>query len=209
MLVSDNLMLLWFNLFSASLGIFKNMALSASRWGVQLLPKVRPRKAANIDWNIGKYPNQLDCIQADAPNWERRLAKLDYTSQENFKLGMLDHDQLVENDPVIKEARKRMSPEETQAWYFRVSRAQIMSANHQILPEDQWTPMDADHNYLQQHIHVVTCEMKERKLMKCALSDYEDVYDRLMLTGFRFKNYFAIQALRKKLRAHLVAPHLL
>ena len=185
------------------------MALSAARWGVQKLPKSRPLKAVNIDWNVGKYPGQLEAIQADATKLERKLMKWNYLSIEKCQVGLLNHDQQDEFSPVITEARRRMTDEEVQARYFRSTRSIIMSANFQILPEDEWTPMDANHNYLAERMVDIENEMYERNLMKCAMSDYEDVMDRLSLLSFRIWNYKQIQAMRKNLRDQLIAPQLL
>ena len=184
------------------------MALSASKWGVQVLSKVRPVKAVSVDWNVGKYPNQLECIQPDASLFEKKVRKMDYVVQEYCKVGLLNHDQLYEYDPVIIEARRRMTEAEEQARYFRINRALILSANHQILPEDEWTPMDADHNYMNGYIHEVKNEFLERKLMKCAMLDFEDKWERISLIPFRIWNYFAIKQFRDNLKKELVDPKL-
>ena len=185
------------------------MALSAAKWGVQKLPKVRPQSAVNIDWNVGKYPGQLNAIQADATKLERKLLKWEYLSGEKCMIGLLNHDFLDETNSEVKEARRRMTDDEVQARYFRMSRALVMSANFQILPEDEWTPMDANHNYLAHRIQEVKNEVTERKLVKCALHDYEDVQDRLSLLTFRMWNYGKIKALRQKLQDQLIAPRLI
>ena len=184
------------------------MALKAARWGVQVLPKIRPVKAVNTDWEVGKYENQLDCIQPDATQLEKKAVKFDYIVREYCKVGLLNHDQLQEYDPIIIKARRRMTEDEAQARYFRVNRALIMSANHQILPEDEWTPMDADHNYLNRHIHQVKQEEMEKTMMKCAMRDFDDAYQRLTLIPFRIRNYVAIRNLRKTLEGQLVDPKL-
>ena len=182
--------------------------MSATKWGVQVLSKVKPARSVNINWEVGKHRNQLELIQEDAAKLERNLQKINYTASEYCKVGLLHHDQLKESDPVVQEARQRMTDEEVQARYFRVNRALLMSANHQILPQDEWTPMDADHNYLQEHLNDARNEMKEKKLMKCAMLDFEDRQDRLLSIPFRFMNYIEISRMRQKLKAQLVAPQL-
>jgi len=179
--------------------------MSVTRHGIQAIKKLRPFSAVNTDWEVGKYPNrQLDMVQADASVYEKALYKHKYITDDYCKYGLLFDDMLNEVDPAVEEARKRMTDEETQARYFRVNRALLLSANHQLLPPDQWTPMDAEHHYLRPRIDEVKKEMMERKLVKCAMLDFEDYLERIMLIPFRMWNVFKIRKLRGRLMKELV-----
>merc|ERR1712135_36741 len=76
---------------------------------------------------------------------------------------------------------------------------ELLIANQQHLPLDQWTPMDSDHNYLEDHISDVKNEEYEKNLMKSALLDFDSYTDRLFMIPFRVTNYVAIQKLRATL----------
>nr|CAB3267527.1 cytochrome b-c1 complex subunit 7-like [Phallusia mammillata] len=179
--------------------------MSATKHGLQVLQKVRPAFAVNLDWQVGKYANQLDCIHADSAQLEKKLHKFNYITTGYCKLGLLRHDMLNEKDPIIQLARGRMTEEQHQARYFRINRALLLSANHQILPTDQWTPMDADHQYLDPLIHNAKQEINERQMMKCALLDFEDYTERLTMIPFRMTNALKIWKLRGNLKNQLVA----
>jgi len=182
--------------------------MSASKHGIQVLKKLAPGRAVNTNWEVGKFPNQLPLIRKEAGAIERALRKIDYEGANYCKYGLLHHDMLQEVDPHVAKARKRMTDEEHQARMFRVARAQLLSASQQHLPADQWTPMDADHNYLEDHIASVKNEDYERKLMQSALLDFDSYTDRLMMVPFRLANYMQIQKLRATLskQLHVEAP---
>ncbi|XP_002130313.2 cytochrome b-c1 complex subunit 7 [Ciona intestinalis] len=174
--------------------------MSAARQGLQVAKKITSLNAVNLNWQIGKYPNQLGCIHDSLAPFQKKLHKIDYVGSGYCKIGLLNHDMLNETDPIVQEARLRMTEDEIQGRYFRLSRALLLSANHQILPTEQWTPMDSDHNYLQPHINAVKQETQERLIVKCALLDFEDLVDRVFLIPFRLMNYFEIKNIRQKLK---------
>jgi len=173
--------------------------MSASKHGIQVLKKAASQRAVNTNWDVGKFKNQLPSIRADAGGIERTLRKIDYEGANYCKFGLLHHDMLQEVDTYVAKARKRMTDEEHQARMFRIARAQLLSANQQYLPPDQWTPMDSDHNYLDDHISNVKNEEHERKLMQAALLDFDSYTDRLFAIPFRVQFYMQIQKLRATL----------
>jgi len=177
--------------------------MSASKHGIQVLKKLAPGRAVNTNWEVGKFKNQLPVIREEAGGIERALRKIDYEGANYCKYGLLHHDFLLETDPYVAKARKRMTDEEHQARMFRVSRAQLLSANQQYLPPDQWTPMDADHNYMDDHISAVKNEEHEKKLLQCAMLDFDDYTTRLMMIPFRIQFYMQIQKLRASLNKQL------
>jgi hypothetical protein len=173
--------------------------MSASKHGIQVLKKAASQRAVNTNWDVGKFKNQLPSIRADAGGIERTLRKIDYEGANYCKFGLLHHDMLQEVDPCVAKARKRMTDGGHQARLCRIARAQLLSANQQYLPPDQWTPMDSDHNYLDDHISNVKNEEHERKLMQAALLDFDSYTDRLFAIPFRVQYYMQIQKLRATL----------
>merc|ERR1712096_280374 len=108
--------------------------MSASKHGVELVKHVRKAasKPVNTNWQVGKFKHQLPCIHEQAGPIERRLRKIDYTLSHYPRLGLLKDDLGYEKKSVMKEARNRMTEDQRQA-------------RKDLLAEEQWTPMDAEH----------------------------------------------------------------
>lgn len=54
-------------------------------------------------------------------------------------LGLRRGDLLNEDDPDVKEAVKRLSPEDFNLRQFRIKRALDLTMKHAILPKEHWT----------------------------------------------------------------------
>ena len=54
-------------------------------------------------------------------------------------LGLRRGDLLNEDDPDVKEAVKRLSPEDFNLRQFRIKRALDLTMKHTILPKEHWT----------------------------------------------------------------------
>lgn len=73
----------------------------------------------------------------------------------------------------------------------------------QILPPDEWTPVDAEHCYLDPLIAEIEAENFEKDVLKCARNEYNDNWERLLLIPFRIWNYNNIKKMRDTLSENL------
>ncbi|CAH3156203.1 unnamed protein product [Pocillopora meandrina] len=79
-------------------------------------------------------------------------------------LGLRRGDLLNEDDPDVKEAVKRLSPEDFNLRQFRIKRALDLTMKHSILPKEHWTTSEEDTMYIQPLIDQVKKERIEREM---------------------------------------------
>ncbi|KAI8874123.1 14 kDa subunit of cytochrome bd ubiquinol oxidase [Ramicandelaber brevisporus] len=92
------------------------------------------------------------------------LAKFYFAASGYRKLGLLHDDLIIEENPVVQEAIRRL-PEDVKdgrAWRHRV--ALQLSLEHHELPKEKWTKFEDDVRYLQPYIDEVAAEFKEREM---------------------------------------------
>ncbi|XP_022788101.1 cytochrome b-c1 complex subunit 7-like [Stylophora pistillata] len=80
------------------------------------------------------------------------------------QLGLRRGDLLNEDDPDVKEAVKRLSPEDFNLRQFRIKRALDLTMKHSILPKEHWTTSEEDTMYIQPLIDQVKKERIERQM---------------------------------------------
>jgi len=79
------------------------------------------------------------------------------------KYGLKADDLLLDENAIMVEALRRLSPEERYARLFRTKRAMDCDMKATDLPQDQWTTEKEDQPYLKQHLERIKAEMKERE----------------------------------------------
>lgn len=79
-------------------------------------------------------------------------------------LGLRRGDLLNEDDPDVKEAVKRLSPEDFNLRQFRIKRALDLTMKHSILPKEHWTTSEEDTMYIQPLVDQVKKERIERQM---------------------------------------------
>jgi len=180
--------------------------MSASKHGVELVKHVgkAASKPVNTNWQVGKFKHQLPCIHEQAGPIERHLRKIDYTLSHYPRLGLLKDDLGYEKKSVMKEARNRMTEDQRQARIYRCLRANFLQSRKDLLAEEQWTPMDAEHCYLTDIVNQIERENHERNLIKCATNDFDDIIDKLSLQYFKYRNIIEVMQMRKKLDENLM-----
>ena len=187
--------------------------MSVVRQGFQKVKRIVPgvrSSPVNTDWEVGKYKNQLPCIKEDATELERRFRKWDYLKQHYPRLGLLKDDLGYEKELLYKEARKRMTEEQQQSRIFRCLRANLLQGRKDLLPEDMWTPMDAEHCYLNDIKKGILEETFERNIIKCATGDYDDedknfLRRKAWQTLFYKLRYFReINEMKEKLKKNMI-----
>ena len=186
--------------------------MSVTKHGVELAVRAAGAAAVhpvNINWEVGKFKDQLPCIQEETGTLERHLRKIDYVQQHYPRLGILRDDQRYEKQHLIQEARRRMDEQSQQSRIFRLFRANFLQGRKDLLPEDQWTPMDAEHCYLNDIIHGIETEWYEKNLVKCATNDFDGLVDRVMMSYFRIRYFFEIKAMKSTLESNLVQRKLI
>jgi len=161
--------------------------MSSSRHGLTVIRRVIESdfNAVNTKWMVGAYKHQLPMIQSDAPDLERLVRMNDYVFQPWPKHGLLRHDQLYEKKKLVEEARRRMTHDQQQTRIYRLLRANLLQQRKDILPKSEWTPMDAEHCYLNDIFNDIENEEHEKNLVKCANRDYDNYMDKVKLLPFR------------------------
>ncbi|XP_039261250.1 cytochrome b-c1 complex subunit 7-like [Styela clava] len=153
----------------------------------------------STDWVTGK-PHQFSYIKdgREFGDVQKKTRVFLYREEEYCKVGLLYHDLLADDEyKIARLAKERMTQEQKDALYFRINRALLLSAAKKNLPKDEWTPIDAEHLYMQEIIKRVEHEEFEKKLTKAALNDYDDNWERLLLIPFRLRHYFKIKETRQ------------
>lgn len=86
-----------------------------------------------------------------------------YRFYSSYYLTGLQHDDLYNETPDVKEALRRLPPKLYDERQFRIVRALHLSMQHDILPNEQWTKWEEDVKYLQPYLEEVIRERKERE----------------------------------------------
>lgn len=67
------------------------------------------------------------------------------------------------------------------------------------MPDEEWTPIDAEHHYLADIMEQLKAEVFEKKLTKAARNDYDDNWERMAMIPFRLYHYMKIKQARKEM----------
>jgi ubiquinol-cytochrome c reductase subunit 7 len=78
------------------------------------------------------------------------------------KYGLKADDLLLDENEIMAEALRRLSPQERYARLFRTKRAMDCEMKATDLPRDQWTTPEEDLPYLKQHLERIKAEIKEK-----------------------------------------------
>ncbi|GAB1741284.1 hypothetical protein D0869_08637 [Hortaea werneckii] len=95
--------------------------------------------------------------------WMRPLSEWYFDNAGYRKLGLRADDLIPEEDEIVQQALKRLSPKEAYDRVFRMRRAFQCSLSHQLLPKAEWTKTNDDYPYLQPIIREITAEQTERE----------------------------------------------
>jgi len=79
------------------------------------------------------------------------------------QLGLRKEDLLMDDQPDVVEAIKRLPSEERDLRLFRLKRAYDLTMKQIILPEEQWTKPEEDVTYLRPYIELCKKERVERE----------------------------------------------
>jgi len=80
------------------------------------------------------------------------------------QMGLKYDDLLVEENPEVQRALKRLTPREQYDRAYRFKLASQASVQHKPLPKEQWTSPTEDHRYLKPHVEEVIKEEQERQI---------------------------------------------
>merc|ERR1712039_555604 len=94
--------------------------------------------------------------------WMRPLSEWYFDNAGYRKLGLRADDLIPEEDEIVQQALKRLSPKEAYDRVFRLRRAFQCSLAHQLLPAEDQTKADEDQPYLSPIIEEIEAELKER-----------------------------------------------
>ncbi|KAI8086049.1 cytochrome b-c1 complex subunit 7 [Halteromyces radiatus] len=82
------------------------------------------------------------------------------------QIGLKYDDLISEENPLVKEALRRLEIAEPRQMYDRAYRMRVAmqcSLTHSILPKSEWTTHETDVRYLQPYIEEVSAEFAERE----------------------------------------------
>ncbi|PHH88016.1 hypothetical protein CDD83_8122 [Cordyceps sp. RAO-2017] len=78
------------------------------------------------------------------------------------KLGLRYDDLLEEEREAVQIALRRLSPKESYERIYRIRRSTQLSAQHKLLPRDQWTKPEDDVPQLRRLVEEVEAELAEK-----------------------------------------------
>ncbi|PWN47108.1 14 kDa subunit of cytochrome bd ubiquinol oxidase [Violaceomyces palustris] len=78
------------------------------------------------------------------------------------QVGLKYDDLIVEENPRVQKALKRLTERESYDRAYRLKQASHLSVLHRELPKDQWTPVGEDKRYLTPLIDEIAAEESER-----------------------------------------------
>jgi len=79
------------------------------------------------------------------------------------KYGLRADDLLLDENDIMVEALRRLSPEERYERLFRTKRAMDCDMKATDLPEELWTKPEEDVHYLKPHLDRIKAEIKEKE----------------------------------------------
>ncbi|XP_065844037.1 cytochrome b-c1 complex subunit 7-like [Oscarella lobularis] len=86
-------------------------------------------------------------------------------NQSGFqKFGLWREDLIMDDDPDVKEALRRLPTDQINHRNFRMKRALDLSMKHRLLPKEEWTKSEEDISYLLPVLEEVKKERKEREV---------------------------------------------
>jgi len=103
------------------------------------------------------------------PGFAKWLYNISYFPQ----LGMMRHDAVRKNDPIVKEAVKRLPKDLAAERQFRISRALHLSYRNTVLPRSEWMKLEDDVPYLDPYIKQVVEELEAKKKFESEISAYK------------------------------------
>merc|ERR1739841_177981 len=93
--------------------------------------------------------------------WMRPLSEWYFDNAGYRKLGLRADDLIPEEDEIVQQALKRLSPKESYDRVFRMRRAFQCSLAHQLLPKAEWTKPEDDTPYISPIVAELEAEVTE------------------------------------------------
>ncbi|KAH7389576.1 ubiquinol-cytochrome C reductase complex 14kD subunit-domain-containing protein [Phaeosphaeria sp. MPI-PUGE-AT-0046c] len=95
--------------------------------------------------------------------WVRPIAEWYCHAAGYRQMGLRADDLIPEENDVVQQALKRLTPQQAYDRVFRLRRAMQLSMTHQLLPKEEWVKPEEDEPYLDVLIKEIEAEMKERE----------------------------------------------
>jgi len=111
-------------------------------------------------------------IRREPATLKDQYRKFQYYQTYHYKLGLMEHDRLFEENKAIKEAMRRLRLSEPEVWderAFRISRAINFDIKKMVLPKDEWLEYENDVPYLQPFLADIEREEAEERHWKKVL----------------------------------------
>ncbi|CAF3127217.1 unnamed protein product [Rotaria socialis] len=111
-------------------------------------------------------------VRREPATLKDQYRKFQYYQTTHYKLGLMEHDRLYGDNPVIKEAMRRLRITEPEVWderSFRISRAINFDIKKMLLPKDEWVEYEQDVPYLQPFLAEIEREQDEERHWKKVL----------------------------------------
>jgi len=116
-----------------------------------------------------KYNQGLVNFFRNNPRLSSWLYNMSYFPQ----LGMMRHDAVRKNDPIVKEAVKRLPKDLAAERQFRISRALHLSYRNAVLPRTEWMTIEKDVPYLDPYIQQVKREKEAKQKFEQEIASYK------------------------------------
>jgi len=122
---------------------------------------------ANISKRIAQFVKSR-------PSLEKTIAPLASSYLElagHRRIGLRYDDLIEEENDIVQEALRRLSPQEQYRRAYRIRIAQQCGVTHTELPREQWTKPEEDIPYLKPIVDQVKAEWAERTEMDAAIPE--------------------------------------
>jgi len=122
----------------------------------------------------------------------------DWPSGNASRNGMLVDDQQNILEPMLDQMRDRMYDSQRQDVFYRNERGDLAWTRKDTLPYEQWSPISADHKYLNATGRQLMAEMDEEWMLDKITTGHSHVPGGIFAPWIRFRTYFTMKKVAAK-----------
>merc|ERR1739848_23858 len=143
-------------------------------------------------------PNAKEC-----PSWYVNFNawkfRQDHPSGNASRQGMLVDDQNNNMDGMLDAMRDRMYDSQRQDYFYRIERGDLAWTRKDTLPYEQWSPISADHRYLNATGRQLLAEMDEEWMLDKITTGSTKVAGGMFAPWTRFRTFFTYKKVQSKI----------
>jgi len=128
----------------------------------------------------------------------------DHPSGNASRLGQLNDDQVNCQDSMLDAMRERMYDAQRQDHYYRIERADYVGTRKDTLPYEDWSPISADHKYLNATGRQLFAEMDEEFMMDKITTGTSKVTGKMFAPWTGLRTIRTMAAVKAKVNASVL-----